>query len=53
MKSCWNFLPEERPRFAMLVENINQSFQLSQYDQPVHDGKLQGNESDQYVQMPS
>ena len=31
MKSCWNFKPEDRPNFTVLVENINQQIQLTEH----------------------
>lgn len=49
MKSCWNFMSEERPCFTILVKKINQQIQLSKCQQPV-DAELQGNVNDPYTQ---
>ena len=32
MRSCWIFLPEERPSFTALVQNISQQLNSQQLD---------------------
>ena len=35
MKRCWNFSPDDRPRFADLVQHINQTFTKLQELPPI------------------
>ena len=44
MRSCWNFLPEERPAFTTLVQNISQQLK-------VDDQKLDEDSEDEYLKV--
>ena len=44
MRSCWNFLPEERPAFTTLVQNISQQLEV---DNP----KLDEDSEDTYLKV--
>ena len=35
MKSCWNFIPEDRPTFSLLVEQLSHQQNATQYAEPV------------------
>ena len=50
MKSCWIFMPEERPSFTTLVKKIHQEIQMSEYLEPANT-EQQGSINDPYVQM--
>ena len=44
MRSCWNFLPEERLAFTTLVQNISQQLK-------VDDQKLDEDSEDEYLKV--
>ena len=35
MQSCWNFIPEDRPTFSQLVEQLSYQQRVTPYAEPI------------------